>query len=57
MRGYTVEDVQRLSRVPIPDCAGEQAKIFVVPESAESVAFDFGGTVECVDRFLVGLGD
>ncbi|SES40322.1 hypothetical protein [Actinokineospora terrae] len=53
---YTVDDIERLTRVRLPGCARPNVRYILGPVYAEDVALDFTATPECVAEFLTGLG-
>ncbi|MEV8438156.1 hypothetical protein AB0425_12330 [Actinosynnema sp. NPDC051121] len=53
---YTLDDAERLSRVPLPECARAQLRYYVFPLGPESVTLDFAAPSDCVDGFLSGFG-
>ncbi|GAA3006548.1 hypothetical protein [Actinokineospora diospyrosa] len=54
--GHGMNDIARLTRVELPDCAKPLTRYYILPEGPESVSLDFAAPDDCVDSFLVSLG-
>ncbi|WP_285609800.1 hypothetical protein [Actinokineospora globicatena] len=54
--GFTLADLERISVMSVPECARTRLRYYIEPMFADSVAFDFVATPECVDQFFAGFG-
>ncbi|MEU7530421.1 hypothetical protein AB0A74_32165 [Saccharothrix sp. NPDC042600] len=55
--GFSLEDAQKQSSVPLPECARDTAKFYLGSAFADStIVMDFTAPDECVASFLTGVG-
>ncbi|GAA0246751.1 hypothetical protein GCM10010492_52890 [Saccharothrix mutabilis subsp. mutabilis] len=55
--GFSLEEAQEQSSVPLPGCARETARFYLGPRFADStIVMDFTAPEDCVASFLTGVG-